>query len=211
MGQILARNLPVEVTLGEEAEERTYEGKLYGNVEGKGLLVGGFKQVSLEVGQELTFRVRTEGTVVGFWGTVLERMEPSRGIYLLSFPERMEAVTRRAAQRLTVLIPVQLELFNGEPETEKGPRSAVLTSLSIGGCALVSGTELPDTAHCRLTFSLPGDDHSHVFEGLVRRCDPDGRKRVIGVQFIGEDRAPGAGKELDAWIHNHLGLVAAPA
>lgn len=190
-------------------EEGRHNGVLYGSISGQCLIAGGFGSLQLTPGEELIVRAAIGGHIIGFWAKVTERIDRAGTFYLLSYPEQVETLDLRKAERMDLFVPARIELRreNGQGDQVDSFEGA-LVNLSGDGCCLSAGTALGENLWCTLSFTLPGSGEVFQVEGRVVRKNPSaGELGRVGVEFAkGGENAPAVG-EIRDWLASSIALL----
>ena len=203
MMEKLSKNL--KLTLQRKDDDSTMMvGILFGAIEGKSLIAGGFEGDGFEVGEELVVRLASGGSIYWFWTKIIQKVDFDGATYFLSYPKQMESLDQRRVPRMQVFIPVRAMLTT-EVESTEAELKGALTDISPGGCCLQSITELPENASCVLTFSLPGTDDVYELKGeVVRLISTEAFKRY-GMKFSGHGQDKTAMAKLESWVRDNVG------
>ncbi len=204
-------NLPLTVQRPPRAGGGAAEGVLYGSVQGEYLIAGGFGKFELEIGEELMVRIASSGQMLGFWTKVLDRIDRRGTLYLLSFPEQVDALNMRKAERMNLFVPVQIRLTggSGDGHLERFFEGA-LVNISVDGCRLNAKTMFEDNPWCELRFRLPGVDEEFVVSGRVLRGAGAHPVAGVGVEFQQEGESFAAFGAIREWIDSNLPLAQEP-
>jgi hypothetical protein len=165
----------------------------------------------LTPGEELIVRASVEGHVIAFWATVIEKIERAGTFYLLSYPEQVETLDLRRAERMNVFVPTRIELKREDSTGEQLEAfEGALVNLSRDGCCLSAGNTLDENLWCKLSFTLPGRDEVFEVEGrVVRKIGGEGDVARMGVQFAkGSKNVPIMG-ELQQWLSSNIAFLRA--
>ena len=198
----LSRTHAMEVRLAGSDDSVTHEGRLFGAVPGRYLIAGGFGGVEFKEGDELVVKTTIGGYVIGFWAKVEQRFDGKERLYLLSYPRQVEELNLRKAERLNVMIPVEMQLSGGAGSSFVHVKAeGFLLNLSGQGCLLSSERDWPEDMRCELKFSLPGERETFAVTGQVVRMNREGERVAnFGVQF-GEGAGNSAALvEIREWI-----------
>jgi len=122
--------------------------KLMGYRKGKSILVTtplvDGKEISVFKGQKFIVRLFAVKTVYAFNVVVVESKRTPYPYVHLSYPQKVESVVVRAAQRVNIEILAAVK--NEDPDKHKGdPIAAKLSDLSTGGAKLVSSESVGET------------------------------------------------------------------
>ena len=208
-GLKFAPNLNLTVRRPDAEKGKRHEGILYGAVGTQRLIVGGIKDTEFELGEELNVWLRLEGQNIGFWATVREKCEGLDTLYFFSFPERVEnSAELRGSERMPVFIPATVKLSIAPNTPEEKNWEGVLLNLSREGCCLSSHEKLEPNAKCKLSFSLPGDEHLYVLEGQVVRQSEREAIYTHGVRFERDSVHGPVIHHLSDWLGENLTFYA---
>ncbi len=203
----ITQNLPLMVQLPGAAAGERHTGVLYGSVPGQYLIAGGFQGVTFFVGDELILRTVHENQLIGFWATVVEKIEKGGTLYLLSYPEQVETVNVRKNERMNVFVPVEIQVTSGSGDGENLHLfQGALVDLSGSGCCVSAKKKLQNVSNCKLTFSLPGSSQVYILEGKVVRSQRDGGARA-GVEFIKDRKNASTVGQVKSWVSSNIGFL----
>ena len=197
----LSKNL--KLTLQRKDDEQSQaEGILFGAIEGKSLIAGGFGDVDFTVGEELVVRISTDGSIYWFWTKIMEKVDFEGSTYFLSYPKQMESLDQRKVPRMQVFIPVNA-ILSTEVSGDANELKGALTDLSLDGCCLQSPKDRPENASCVLTFSLPGTNEVYELKGeVVRLVSTEAFKRY-GMKFVQNSKGDSNLSKLQDWVKNN--------
>ena len=200
-----APNLSLTLRRPDAEKGRRHDGVLYGAVGTQRLIVGGIKDTEFEVSEELNVWLRLERQNIGFWATVKEKFEGLDTLYFLSFPERVEnSADLRGSERMPVFIPAKVNLSVAPDSPEERNWEGVLLDLSREGCCLTSHEPLEPNAKCKLSFSLPGDEHHYVLEGRVVRYSKRDAIYTHGFRFARDPAYGSVIQQISDWLGENL-------
>ena len=127
------------------ADSRRLHVKLIGYLPGASLVVTtptvADKVMIMREGQPFVVRVMVGNRIVGFTTTVLRSCSRPFPYLHLSYPEEMEQITVRKAQRVRVKLFTSLKNANPDFQFDK-PQSATIVDISTSGALLVSAEQL---------------------------------------------------------------------
>lgn len=206
-------NIPLTIQRPPQSGGGSHTGILYGSVQEKYLIAGGFEGTELEVGEEMMVRLSSGGHMLGFWARVIDRVEGvgriegAEVLYFLSFPEHVETLNMRKAERMNLFVPVQVRLTESAGGGEQIFEGALI-NLSSNGCCLNALTVLKDNPWCELRFHLPGVDQEFLVEGRVVRSGEE-RSKVseMGVEFAGASGPVATAGKIRNWLESNLPLA----
>ena len=208
MSKGFLQNHSLIVQIPEDIEKKRHSGSLYGNIQGKRLIVGGFESAEFEIGQELIIRMVMDGSVVGFWATVMESFKTDETCYLLTYPEQFETLSLRKSERMSVFIPAEIHIsMSSDDGSEQHQFEGILTNISNDGCCLNSKNPIPSDMYCKLSFTLPGDSHQYILEGKVVRQLTEKEAFQQGVQFVNDQNNLLAMSDIRSWITQNITLA----
>ncbi|MFQ5644857.1 MAG: flagellar brake protein [Thiogranum sp.] len=128
-------------------DSRRLHGKIIGYLPGASLLVTTprtrDKVMIIREGQPFVVRMMMGNRIVGFTSTVLRSCARPYPYLHLSFPEEMEQIIVRKAQRIGVKLFASLKNDNPDYQFEK-PHSATIVDISTSGALLVASEQLGD-------------------------------------------------------------------
>lgn len=115
------------------------------------------KVMIMREGQPFVVRVMIGNRIVGFTTTVLRSCSRPFPYLHLSYPEEMEQITVRQAQRVRVKLFASLKNTNPDFQFDK-PRSATIVDISTSGALMVSNEQLgeiddPITVSCAIKIA----------------------------------------------------------
>ncbi len=126
-------------------DSRRLHGKIIGYLPGASLLVttprSRDKVMIIREGQPFVVRMMMGNRIVGFTSTVLRSCARPYPYLHLSFPEEMEQIVVRKAQRVPVKLFASLKNENPDFQSEK-PHSATVVDISTTGAMLVADEQL---------------------------------------------------------------------
>ena len=206
----LSQTYAMEVRLAESDDSVKHEGRLFGAVPGRYLIAGGFGEADFKEGDELVVKTTIGGHVIVLWAKVEKRIDGKERLYLLSYPQQIEKLDLRKAERLNVMIPVEMRLSGGAGSSfvEIKAGGFLLNLSDRGVCSAVKGTGR-STCICELKFSLPGVSELFVVSGQVVKMNREGERVAnFSVQFGEGARDSTALDKIREWIsEKHTFLV----
>lgn len=143
----------LKVQVGESLQLQTRDGedsrrmhvKLVGYLPGTSLLVTtprvADKVMIIREGQPFVVRMMLGNRIVGFAATVLRSCSRPFPYLHLSYPEEMQQITVRKAQRVRVKLFASLKNANPDFQFDK-PRPATIVDISTSGVLMVSSEQL---------------------------------------------------------------------
>jgi len=139
---------PLQLQPRDGGDSRRLHVNLIGYLAGTSLLVTtpmtADKIMIIREGQPFVVRVMVGNRIVGFTTTVLRTCSRPFPYLHLSYPEEMEQITVRQAQRVRVKLFASLKNSNPDFQFDK-PKSATIVDLSTSGALLVSSEQLGET------------------------------------------------------------------
>ncbi len=154
-------------------------GKVIGYMPGRSLLVTTprikDKVMIIREGQPFVVRMMLGNRIVGFASTVLRVCARPYPYLHLSFPDEMEQIVVRQAQRVRVKLFASLKNDNPEFESEK-PRSATIVDISTSGAMVTSSEQLgevDDEVILTCVFKIADTDKLLVIPALLRNVHSD--------------------------------------
>jgi c-di-GMP-binding flagellar brake protein YcgR len=159
-----------------------------------------------QVDKGTTFLVRYVymGNLYGFRTKSLGSIEKPYKITFLSYPDKVESLNIRKAQRVSCYIPSTLELdkmqFRGlvMEISRSGTRFAVNT-----GTDIVNMIKLNDPV--KISFPLLGFDGMHTFKGIIKSIISDTAGISFGIQF--EAVKPSLEVMIESYVKDVLDLL----
>ena len=129
------------------ADSKRLHVKLIGYLPGASLLVTtptvADKVMIIREGQPFVVRVMVGNRIVGFTTTVVRSCSRPYPYLHLSYPDEMEQITVRKAQRVRVKLFASMKNANPDFQSEK-PQSGTVVDLSTSGALLVADEQLGD-------------------------------------------------------------------
>ncbi len=136
---------PLQLQPRDGGDSKRLHVNLIGYLPGTSLLVttpmAADKVMIIREGQPFVVRVMVGNRIVGFTTTVLRSCSRPFPYLHLSYPEEMEQITVRQAQRVRVKLFASLKNTNPDFQFDK-PQSATIVDLSTSGALLVSSEQL---------------------------------------------------------------------
>ncbi|HEX7927799.1 MAG TPA: PilZ domain-containing protein, partial [bacterium] len=194
----------VQKVAGGAAGDRMV-GQLFGGIEAGRLILGNFKGGQLASGDEIVVRMAVESEVLGFKTRVAEVLQGSITMYLVMFPDHVETINLRKSERLSLFIPVNVNLrYGGQKSEDFHMLQGVVVNLSRGGCCVTTKRPIDMNMEVRLHFTLPGEKHLFKVDGRVLRAGQKDSVFTQGVQFQRETENLPALAEVSQWITQNL-------
>jgi ribosome-associated toxin RatA of RatAB toxin-antitoxin module len=212
--EIMERNEKLAIALGSELNMQ---------IEGmeekfKSILIGIEAPTYLMVRMQIPTRFRNQidegttfmiryiymGEVYGFRSKLIGSVKKPYKITFLSYPDRVDSLNIRRAQRVSCFIPATIEL------TQKRLRGLVL-EISKSGTRftinadneIVKEVKIDDAA--RISFPLLGFEGIHSFNGLIKSISSDTVGISFGIQF--EDVKSSLEKMIENYVNDVLDLI----
>lgn len=155
---------PIQLQPRDGEDGRRLQVKVIGYLPGHSLLVTTprvkDKVMIIREGQPFVVRLMAGNRIVGFASTVLRSCARPYPYLHLSFPEEMQQIVVRKAQRVRVKLFASLKNENPEYKTEK-PRSATVVDISTTGALVTSAEQLgevDDELVLTCVFKIGGSD-----------------------------------------------------
>ena len=200
MRQELASNTSVLVQRKGASNDERFRGVMFGNIRDESLMMGGFQGEELPLGEHLLVRMVLGAHIIGFETEVLRKLDEPE-VYFVSFPQQIEALNLRSAERITAFFPADVHLAKDQGgHQDYLVLKTRINDISAGGCSFRSKTELPKDAEIKVSFSLPGERHIQSLVAVVIES-----KRSGGT-YSNRTKFPQAGnnlpitKEISKWI-----------
>jgi c-di-GMP-binding flagellar brake protein YcgR len=153
-------------------------------VEQDSFWITGEPQVALPsdvtIGTRVYIELTGETALYRFATRILDHQQQIVWAWKLQMPQTLHRIQRRQHPRATLQAEVRLQPLPTQEELQ-----AVLTDLSLGGCALVSPTPLTDGQTVRIVLENIAPKPLQL-EGAVQRCSPQplqANRYTIAVQF----------------------------
>ena len=143
------------------------------------------------------------GDVYGFRTKSLGSVSKPYKITFLSYPEKVESLNIRKAQRVSCLIPATLEI-------KKSQLRGVVLEISKSGCRFKINTdidlinEVKIDASLRISFPLLGIEGIHTFKGIIKSITSDSEGISFGIKF--EDMKPFLENIVEGYVKDVLDL-----
>ena len=161
-----------------EAGKRLHS-KVIGYLPGRSLLVTTphvkDKVMIIREGQPFVVRMMLGNRIVGFASTVLRVCARPYPYLHLSFPDEMEQIVVRQAQRVRVKLFASLKNDNPEFASEK-PRSATIVDISTSGAMVTSSEQLgevDDEVLLTCVFKIADTDKLLAIPAVLRNVHSD--------------------------------------
>lgn len=202
----LSENAPVYVQRpGTGTESVRHTGILIGNLKDQLLVIGIFDGAEFAIDERLVVRMALGAHLVGFEAQVVKKLDDPP-LYLIRFPQRIEAINLRKAQRLQAFFPADVQLAKGGSGDIHMLKTRV-TDISAGGCSFRSKTKLPGAAAVQISFALPADRHIHSVKATVIECAQVGFVFHTRAKFLQEPSNLPALQEVAKWVAEGLSFT----
>jgi PilZ domain len=204
------RNFPVSVQRASGPEQDRLLGQVVGTVNAERVIVCGLDAGALTAGDEVVVRMAVGSEVLGFRTRVLEASAAGTALFMLAIPEKVEALSLRKSERLSLFVPAEVQFSHGKSGSPDVADLALLqgmmVNLSRGGCCLSTKRPLSVEQPIRLAFTLPGGRHTYRLGARVLRHLENPRPGVFvqGVQFEKQTEQLPALADLNQWITQSL-------
>lgn len=181
---------------GEDA--RRLQVRLIGYLPGASLLVTtpttGGKTMIMREGQPFVVRMMVGNRIVGFTTTILRSCARPFPYLHLAYPEEIEQITVRKAQRVRVKLFASIKNGNPEFQSEK-PRTATIIDMSTSGAQLVSDQPFGvagDNIELRCSLKIAGSEKLLSVPAVVRNVHAEqgrdgGEHYYHGLEFATTD------------------------
>lgn len=155
-------------------DSRRLQVKLIGYVRGASLLVTtptiGGKTMFMREGQPFVVRMLAGKRIVGFTSTILRTCTRPFPYLHMAYPEQVEQITVRKAERVRVKLFASLKNANPDYQFEK-PRSGTIIDISTTGALMVAGEPLGvsgDEVVVRCALKIGGNEKLLSLPGVMR-------------------------------------------
>ena len=144
------------------------------------------------------------GDVFGFSTKSLGSVDKPYKITFLSYPESVESLNIRKAQRVSCFIPATLDL-------EKRQLRGLVLEISKSGTRFKIATkidlvnELKINDPLKISFPLLGFEGIHIFKGIIKSINSDTNGLSLGIKF--EDVKPFLENMIDGYVKDVLDLL----
>ncbi len=202
----LSENAPVYVQRpGTGSERIRHTGILIGNLKDQLLVIGIFDGAEFTIDERLVVRLALGAHLVGFETQVVKKLDDPP-LYLIRFPQRIEAINLRKAQRLQAFFPADVQVSKVGSGDIHMLKTRVL-DISAGGCSFRSKTKLPSAEGVQITFALPADRHIHSVKAAVIECAQVGMVYHTRAKFLQEPGNLPALQEVAKWVAEGLSFA----
>ncbi len=144
------------------------------------------------------------GNVYGFKTKSLGSVDKPYKITFLSYPEIVESLNIRKAQRVSCFIPAVLEINKRKLRglvmeiSRSGTRFKITTDIE-----LINQVKINDPV--KISFPLLGFEGTHNFKGIIKGINSDSIGISFGIQF--EDIKPSHEGMIDSYVRDVLDLL----
>lgn len=144
------------------------------------------------------------GNVYGFRTKSLGSVEKPYKITFLNYPDKIENLNIRKAQRVSCFIPATLEINKRELRglileiSKSGTRFKITTDID-----LISEIKIDDPL--KISFPLLGFEGLHNFKGIIKSINSDAIGISFGIQF--EDLKTSLESMIDSYVRDVLELL----
>ena len=157
----------------------------------------------IDKGTKFIVRYLYHGNVYGFRTKSLGSIDRPYKITFLSYPENIESLNIREAQRVSCFIPATLEMKNREIKGLVTDISKCGTRFKISTKSDLSG-ELKIGNQLKVSFPLIGLEGIQTFQGKIKSITSDPEQLVLGIQFF--DVKPALKDLVDLYVNDVLEL-----
>ena len=199
--------LPISIQRST-GDSNHHAGTLVGNIQQDYLIISGLKDVQLEIGEPIIVRMVHESSVMGYQSRVQGVIDAPVRLYVIAYPERVESVNLRKAERLKVFFPA-----NVRAQAEPGIQgdllmlNGMLLNLSAGGCCFTSKRSVQAASRISLSFCFPGETHVHTLTGQVLTSVTGGGIYAQRVRWLQEGKDLPELSEIRKWIEQNLSFA----
>jgi len=194
----LSENAPAFVQRSGSEPDIRHSGMLVGNVRDQYLVLAVFDGSEFGTGERLVVRMALGAQLVGFETVVLKKFDDPL-LYLVDFPQHIDAINLRKAQRIQAFFPADVKVSTAGAEQVLLLKTRVL-DISAGGCSFRSKTKLPTSVSAHLTFALPGDRQIQSVKAAVIDSLPVGAVFHCRAKFIQEPTYLPNLQEIAKWV-----------
>ena len=173
---------------------------LIGHLGTRYFLVTEIEETVFEEGDPLIVRMVTAGRVVGYETMVASVIDTPVKLYFLAYPQSVQIVNLRKSGRLQVFFPGEIQALIDVEEDQIALLKVMLLNLSSGGCYFSSSHGVDSPAKIKLSFSFPGETHTHYLGGTVLESGTSDSVYTHRVQFDGTVQNLPITHEIDRWI-----------
>lgn len=143
------------------------------------------------------------GNVYGFKTKTIGSVDKPYKITFLSYPETVESLNIRKAQRVSCFIPATMEINKRQIRglvmeiSRSGTRFRIFSSPD-----LIREVTINDSI--RISFPLLGFEGIQNFKGIIKSVNSDSEGLYFGIQF--EDIKPGVENMIDGYVRDVLDI-----
>jgi hypothetical protein len=183
----------------------------------KSILIGIEAPVYLMVRMQIPTRFRSQidkgtvfvvkylylGNVYGFKTKSIGSVEKPYKITFLSYPETVESLNIRRAQRVSCFIPATVEINKRQIRglVMEISRSGTRFKISAGADII---NEVAINDPLKISFPLLGFEGIHTFKGIIKSVNTDSIGISFGIQF--EDIKPSVEGMIDGYVRDVLDI-----
>jgi PilZ domain len=190
---------------GADASGR-HTGIMVGNIRDQMLVIGIYDGAEFEIGERLILRMGMGAHLVGFDTKVLKKSaEPQ--LYFIQFPDRVEAINLRKAQRIQAFFPADVKIDKEGSDQILLLKTRVL-DISAGGCSFRSKTKF-NASSVSISFALPGERHIQSIKGSIIDSIQVGMVFHSRVKFSQDPGNQPILQEVAKWVAEGLSFGAA--
>ncbi|MEE8556099.1 MAG: PilZ domain-containing protein [bacterium] len=203
----LLDNPPVFAQKLTDTSEERDQGILVGNYKGVHLVVGGFEQDRFGIGERIILRMILGSEVVGFETEVTAKTERPL-MYVVKFPDAVEAIHLRHADRVQAFFPAEVRV--SQSGSEAGDTYLLKTrilDISSGGCCFRSKTKIPPDAEVKISFMLPGERQIQSASAVVLESVPLGKVYNNRAKFPQDGANIPIVQEISNWVNDSLSFA----
>jgi c-di-GMP-binding flagellar brake protein YcgR len=157
----------------------------------------------IDTGTSFIIRYIYLGNVYGFRTKSIGSIDKPYRITFLSYPETVESLNIRKAQRVTCSIPATLDLDKIQLKrlildiSKNGIRFKINTSSDIFGKVKIDD-------NLNISFPLLGLEGFHTFNGRIKSMNGDSEQLTLGIEFL--DVKPSLEAKIDNYVNDVLDL-----
>ena len=198
--------LPISIQRST-GDSNHHAGTLVGNIQQDYLVISGLKDVQLEIGDPIIVRMVHESSVMGYQSRVQGVIDAPVRMYLIAYPESVESVNLRKAERLSVFFPADVRA-----EVQPGAQDIVMLqgmflNISAGGCCFSTKRQIPSSVRVAVAFSLPGESHVYHARGVVLTTLAGDTAYAQRVRWIKESSDQPVMTAIGKWIEQNLSFA----
>ena len=157
----------------------------------------------IDKGTNFIVRYLYLGNVYGFRTKSIGCVKKPYWITFLSYPESVESLNIRNAQRVTCFIPATLDLDERQIKglvldiSRHGTRFKINTNID-------SFRDVKIDDPLKISFPLLGLEGIHTLQGKIKSIHSDATQLLLGIKFI--DVEPSLEKKIDSYVNDVLEL-----